>query len=270
MDWDTEAAQSGGTSPEPRPDQPKKKPSRLRKALLAVGGLTFVLGVALLGFGAYSYLSDDGDGRADPPAVIDLGVDDDLLDLHAGTPHPGPATPTPVPAPPLGESAYQIVIEKIGVDAPVQTFGLDTSAAPEIPIGDDAADIVAWYDFSARPGTGSNAVFAGHVTWFGPAVFYNLTSLGQGDVIKLRGQDGTELTYAVSSVFSVAADDPEAVQVMWASETDIMTIITCDGTFTDTDDPVTGGEYNNRLVIRADLQSVAPAAVQADAPASGG
>jgi hypothetical protein len=92
-----------------------------------------------------------------------------------------------------------MVIDKIGVDAPVETFGLDAELAPVVPTGDNAADVVAWYDFSAKPGTGSNVVFGGHVTWFGPAVFYDLPLLVAGDVVKLIGQDGTEVTYTIST-----------------------------------------------------------------------
>jgi hypothetical protein len=47
-----------------------------------------------------------------------------------------------------------------------------------MPSPDNAWD-VAWYDFSARPGAGSNAVFSGHVDYHdvGPAVFWNLRDL---------------------------------------------------------------------------------------------
>jgi LPXTG-site transpeptidase (sortase) family protein len=149
------------------------------------------------------------------------------------------------------------VIDKIGVDAPVETFGLDNQQVPEIPTGDNAAHVVAWYDFSARPGTGSNAVFAGHVTWYGPAVFYSLTDLKLGEQIKLDGVDGTELTYRISNIFRVLSTDPDARALMFATSQDIMTILTCDGVFTpDPNNHVEGGDYDHRLVIRADLESV--------------
>jgi LPXTG-site transpeptidase (sortase) family protein len=154
-----------------------------------------------------------------------------------------------------------MVIDKLGVNAPVQTYGLDTNAVPEVPVGANAADIVAWYNFSAQPGTGSNAVFAGHVTWFGPGVFYALTSLANGDQIKLVGQDGIELVYQVSDVFQVDANDRDSLSVMSATEDDVITIITCDGDFVDTNDPVFGGEYPYRLVVRAARTDAAVAAI---------
>ncbi len=272
----------GATPPEPGEGRRSKLPlvrrlrsawaggSPVRRSLMLGGAISFIAGVALLAVGLVG-LSGGSDAPPRGPAVVDLGVDSSLLDAspRSATPTPKPAGPTPVPTPPLGDAEYQIIIEKIGVDAPVGTYGLDDSLAPVVPTGDDAADVVAWYNFSAKPGTGSNAVFAGHVTWFGPAVFYNLTAVQAGDVIRLKNDGGTELVYTVSAVFSVDANDPDARSVMYGTDRDVITIITCDGTYTDTDDPVYGGEYSNRLVVRGELTKVNVAgAVQQ--PASGG
>jgi LPXTG-site transpeptidase (sortase) family protein len=153
-----------------------------------------------------------------------------------------------------------MIIPKIGVNNPVAEYGLDAQAVPEVPTGDDAADVIAWYNFSAEPGSGSNAVFAGHVTWFGAAVFYNLTSMVPGDEVRLKDQAGTEMLYIVSEVFQVDPDDPDSLNVMKATPTDSITIITCDGSYSDTDDPVFGGDYSHRLVVRATLDSIAPEA----------
>ena len=124
-------------------------------------------------------------------------------------------------------------------------------------------DVVAWYNFSAEPGTGSNAVFAGHVTWFGPGVFISLKTVTNGDEVKLVGPNGTQLTYVVSDVFQVDAYDPDSLQVMRATDDDVITIITCDGDFIDTGDAVYGGEYPFRLVVRAELAETLPGAVSA-------
>ena len=237
-----------------------------KKLLLGGGGVAFVIGIGLLGFAAFSAF---GGGDSSKPEV--------LVHLSASpSPAPvvtqAPATPTPVPTPPLGNEAYTMVIDKIGVDAPVEAFGLDANQVPEVPTGpgQGPGQIVAWYDFSAKPGTGSNAVFAGHVTWNGAAVFYNLTSLAAGDSIKLRGQDGTLLTYKVSDAYDVDPNDPNSIQVMAGTSTDTLTIITCDGTTTQIGGQF-GVEYSNRLVIRAALQSVTPgAAVAAAGSDSGG
>lgn len=234
-----------------------KGASTPRKGLFLLGAGSFIAGVVLLGVGGYSALSGGGDGTPDTSGIVEVVI----------TPSPKPTapitdtpSPTPVPTPPLGDAPYQMEITRIGVDAPVQTFGLDENAVPVVPTGDNAAQVVAWYDFSAKPGTGSNAVFAGHVTWNGVAVFYNLASLTAGDEIDLLGQDGTALKYVVSEVFSVnPSTDPHAKDVMLPTQDDVLTIITCGGTFyDDPNDHVFGGNYAERLVVRAALQSVTP------------
>lgn len=236
--------------------------SRSRKAILVLGGLAFFVGVALIAVAGFSAFNGDNGPDIE---LRDLG--DVPVVVRSKTPTPTPvadtATPTPVPAPPLPQGDYTMIIDKLGVNAPVNTFGLDTNAVPEVPTGPGAADIVAWYNFSAQPGTGSNAVFAGHVTWFGPGVFYSLTSVTNGDEVRLVGPDGTELTYVVKDVFQVDANDPDSLQVMRATDEDVITIITCDGDFVDTGDPVYGGEYPYRLVVRAGLAETLPGAAGA-------
>jgi LPXTG-site transpeptidase (sortase) family protein len=234
--------------------------SPARKAILVLGGLAFLVGVALIAFAGFSAFSGDNEPDID---LRDLGDVPVVVRSRAPTPTPASDTPTPVPEPPLPQGDYTMIIDKLGVNAPVDTYGLDPNAVPEVPTGPGAADIVAWYNFSAQPGTGSNAVFAGHVTWFGPGVFYSLTSVTNGDEVRLLGPDGTELTYVVTDVFQVDAADPDSLQVMRATDDDVITIITCDGDFVDTGDPVYGGEYPYRLVVRAGLTETLPGAAGA-------
>ena len=231
--------------------------TRRRRVLLTLGALVSLTGAILLAVGVYSVAFNGDGGPNDNAAVVDLA--DDPIDLDIAPDVPPAVEPTPV-TPPLGDSGYQIVIDKVGVNAPVSAFGMDENLVPEIPY---TATDVAWYTFSARPGTGGNAVFAGHVTWNGEAVFYDLDQIQAGDQIKLQGQDGTMLTYNVSSVFQVDPNDPDSLKVMWPTDQDVITIITCSGKFFETSDPLLGGDYTHRLVVRADLVTV-------DQPAAAG
>ena len=240
------------------PGLPKlaKLPVR-RKALLAIGLAALAFGIALTTLGLVSSL--DTESRPPPATIVDLGEQNDylrFLDRRLVATASPTNTPTIPAAPPLPDSGYTMVIDRIGVDAPVNVYGLDENAVPEVPLGSDAAEVVAWYNFSSKPGTGSNAVFAGHVTWNGRAVFYDLQSLQQGDVIRLVGTDGNELTYVVSANFAVDPNDPDSLQVMQPTSSDVITLITCGGTFFDTDDPVSGGDYTLRVIVRADLTEV--------------
>jgi len=183
------------------------------------------------------------------------GSDEEAPVVVQATPSASVAPTAPPPAvEQLGES-YRMVIEKIGVDAPVVRYGLDENRIPIVPTGGDAAQVVAWYDFSVKPGTGGNAVFAGHVTWNGQAVFYNLTSVQAGDIIKFRDNDGREIAYRVTSNASVDPNDPNALQMLYPTSNDVVTIITCGGSFYQTGDPVFGGDYTNRIILRGELVS---------------
>lgn len=230
-----------------------------RRFLIAAGLITFLAGIALLSVGMVSvFEGDDNPAESDVPRRTDPAVRSSRTPAPTRAPTNSPIgspSPTPVPQPPLAEDGYRLVIEKLGIDSIVDTYGLDENAIPEVPTGDDAAEVVAWYNFSARPGTGSNAVFAGHNSWFGEAVFTYIHQLVPGDTIVLIDADGDELVYTVAEVFSVDPDDPSSLEVMRATDTDVVTLITCGGSFEDTDDPVFGGEFSDRVIVRADLTS---------------
>lgn len=214
-------------------------------------GETSMRGVAamklLLGFGALGLLA----GAGVLAVVLLSGGGSDEEAVQAPTAN-ATAAPTEDSGPALAET-YRMIIERIGVDAPVATYGLDENRIPIVPTGPDAAQVVAWYDFSARPGTDGNAVFAGHVTWNGNAVFYSLDTLQSGDIIRLRDDSGVEVVYRVTSNYSVDPNDPEAVKTIHPTEEDVLTIVTCGGTYFETSDPVFGGDYTERIIIRAEL-----------------
>lgn len=243
----------------------------LRRALVAAGTATFIAGIALLSMGVASMI-DGGDNPAESHVprlgnAVDLGLS---TPADEATPSPtdpatvaptSPATPAPAREPPLDPDGYRLVIEKLGIDGVVETYGLDGNAVPEVPTGDGAGQVIAWYDFSARPGTGSNAVFAGHNSWFGEAIFTYIYQLEPGDTIELISGDGAELIYTVSDVFSVDPEDPSSLRVMHATDSDVVTLITCGGSFVNTGDPVFGGEFSDRVIVRAALTSTNGAAV---------
>ena len=212
-----------------------------KTGVLAGLGCLGLFAAAALGF---LLITGGGSDEEAPPVV-----------QASATTTEAPTSPPTNAAPPLA-SSYRMIIDSIGVDAPVATYGLDENDIPIVPTGPDAAQIVAWYDFSAQPGTGGNSVFAGHVTWFGNGVFLKLDSIQAGDTIRLLDDKGAEVVYRVTANQSLAPDDPEAVKTMYPTEEDMVTIITCGGTFYDTNDPVAGGDYTKRIVIKAELVSV--------------
>ena len=244
-------------------------PLRLGKiTIFALAAVAVLAGIAVTSVSSYRYLDSSNETsvrslssrhRTDPGGIYDRLFGPARIPISAPTPEVLTAAP-PI-EPPLRDAAYRIVIDRIGVNASVFTYGLDANRVPEVPLnGSD----VAWYDFSSPPGTGSNAVFAGHVTWGGNAVFYQLDEVQVGDRISLRSDNGIELAYIVSESFLVDPEDPNSLSVMSPTSKDVITLITCGGSFYYTGDPIFNGDYTHRRIVRATFAGISPP------PAAGG
>jgi sortase (surface protein transpeptidase) len=223
----------------------RRRPSRIIAAVVLFVGSGILLGAGLAGF----LLSGDSDDS--PPEAVYRGPEFPTPVDGLGT-----ATATPVPTPPPSDAPIgRMLIDKLGVDAPVITLGLDENAVPLVPSGPYE---VAWYDFSPKPGWGGNAVFSGHVDWtingqYVVGVFYSLSSLELGDEIKVVLEDGTEYVYKVTINRAIPYDDPQALEVMGPTPEDSITLITCGGTWMPQAGNPLGGNYTHRQVVRGEL-----------------
>jgi LPXTG-site transpeptidase (sortase) family protein len=159
-------------------------------------------------------------------------------------------SPTPQPRPPLSpvEPALpeRLIISDIGVDAPVnmKSTGADGVMQPPNGPGD-----IAWYDFTARPGSGGNAVFSAHVDYhdYGPAVFAKLKDLDKGDVIEVLLADGATYRYQVVVSVTYAAAEAPVADIVGPTVRETITLITCAGSF-----DAASRQYSHRLVVRAE------------------
>jgi LPXTG-site transpeptidase (sortase) family protein len=156
----------------------------------------------------------------------------------------------PLPAPPT-----RLAIPKLYLDAPIITMGLDGEGNPQVP---DRPDQVAWYNFAAAPGQKSNAVLSGHVDWQTqsrqpiPGVFYRLRELDLGDTITITLEDGTKLDYRVTGNVATAYEDPNISKAMSHTSKEVVTLITCGGTWIKTGRGQFGGSYSHRVLVRAE------------------
>ena len=231
------------------------KPNRLRqRLLLGLGVALFVVGAVTLSIGLVGYFDQrEGDSGknvvSEPPSV------QNLEHMPAIPYNPLPTVtepePTPEPAPEPVAAPLRLVVESLGVDAPVVEMGLDDQGIPYVPLnGQD----VAWYNFSSPPGAGSNAVFAGHINWGGAAgVFGDLGALQPGETVRLMSGDGSEYVYEVFANFPVDPDDPASLKVMAPTPTDTVTLISCGGTWIPDANEQFGGSYTNRIIVQARL-----------------
>lgn len=214
---------------------------RRRPLTFGVSALMLVAGIAIV-VAALSGFATREKGRTIP------GPSADLADF--ATPKPSPtaeATPIPEPTPePSSAPVERIMIPRLGIDAPIVVLGIDANGAMQDPKGPRE---VAWYNFSSRPGWGSNAVFAGHVDYinYGPAVFWRLRDVQLGDEIKVVLADGVSYTYRVVSANQFSAAEAPVQDIVGPTDQEVVTLITCGGTFN-----TRTREYDRRLIVRAE------------------
>lgn len=173
--------------------------------------------------------------------------------LVPATPEPvaeGTQTPTPsvalFPTPSPDARIARLIIPAAKVNAPVQVKGVNARNEMENP---DGKDNVAWYNFTDRPGFGSNAVFSGHVDWYTgeQGVFWYLRNLKEGDEVIVRMTDGTELKYRVTENKTYRASEAPVAEIVGPTPNEVVTLITCDGVF-----DRRSQDYDLRRVVRAE------------------
>ena len=171
----------------------------------------------------------------------------------APPPLPSPtaaATVTPDPWTQKGAPA-RIQIEAIGVDAPLESLGLD--ADQRIGVPEDWQN-AGWYDVGFRPGETGSAVISGHYdTDQGEAaVFYRLGELDSGDEIVVSYPDGEVYEFVVDGQRMAEAETVDADTwdaIFGPSDTPRLSLITCDGVWNET-----LGGYDQRLIYHAGLR----------------
>jgi LPXTG-site transpeptidase (sortase) family protein len=214
--------------------------NRLSIALISIGSLLIIAAMVLMGLVAAGTLGGGSDGNSSLDTIVGFGE-------VISTPTAGPP-PTPTGKFPPGSNApvTRLIIERAEIDAPVVVKSVDAAGVMQAP--DNAFD-TAWYDFSAHPGFGGNAVFAGHVDYIhvGKAVFWNIKDLEPGDLVQVRLQDGTLYNYAVVSKHQYDASEAPVAQIVGPTPNETVTLITCGGTFNSATH-----QYDKRLVIRAE------------------
>lgn len=221
---------------------------RLDRRML-LGALIFVASAVLLTAGVFSVISAVTDDPADLPHE---GTLDSILSdsIDPDDPSALPDDEAPLPAiPPV-----HVTIQRLHIDAPIITLGTDENREPLVP---QSGDEVAWYDFSAAPGAG-NAVLSGHVDWQTrdgqpiPGVFYRLRELEAGDLIELTLEDGSTVRYRVTGNVATEFDDPNVAKAIGPTSKDVITLITCGGTWFNDPSRAYGGSYSHRILVRGE------------------
>lgn len=185
--------------------------------------------------------------------VIDSQLKDDaapvkqipLTDLQVKQAPKPAATPT---LPEVSETPVQITIDAIGVDAEIITVGLTSDGLMDAP---NSNELVGWYDKSSPAGGTEFAMLLdGHYgTKEQPAVFHRLADLKVGDVITIKGADGTVLEYRLVETKQQEVEDVDMKKALYPYRDGVqsLTIITCEGLY----DPI-NATYDMRTIVYAE------------------
>ncbi|OEV04170.1 sortase domain-bontaining protein [Streptomyces oceani] len=142
----------------------------------------------------------------------------------------------------------RVEIPAIGLGTDVKRVALNTAGAIAMP---SDADHTGWYTGSPSPGSQGNSILVGHLdSRSGPAAFYGLGAVEEGDRITIDRADGRTATYVVDSMTIWPKDDFPSQRVYGPTPEPRLTLLTC----ADWDD---GNEtYRSNLIVNAHLKLV--------------
>jgi sortase (surface protein transpeptidase) len=116
----------------------------------------------------------------------------------------------------------------------------------EVP---DDYDVAGWYVHGPRPGDIGPAIIAGHVdSKRGPAVFYRLRDLAEGDSIEVGRADGSVAVFRVDAVEQYPKNRFPTAKVYGDLDHAGLRLITCGGDF-----DRSRGHYRDNIVVYASL-----------------
>jgi sortase (surface protein transpeptidase) len=142
----------------------------------------------------------------------------------------------------------RLVIPKIKLDAPFEgPLGLNEDHTIQVP---KSFEKLGWYQFGATPGEKGTAVILGHVdSYRGPAIFWSLKDLEPGDEFEVDREDGTKLSFVVTSTERYDQNDFPTEKVYSPTDYPSLRLITCTGVYNHGTQ-----RYSQNLVVYAALK----------------
>lgn len=139
-----------------------------------------------------------------------------------------------------------LTIADIGVSTDLIELGKNDDGTMQTP--DDFA-IAGWYKHSPTPGEIGPSIIVGHVdNYLGPAVFFRLKELQQGQLIRIARDDGRTATFSVDKVETLDQNNFPTEAVYGNIDHAGIRLITCGGTY-----DVLSGRYSHNIVVYGSL-----------------
>jgi sortase (surface protein transpeptidase) len=139
-------------------------------------------------------------------------------------------------------------IPAIDLKAEVESVGLKKNGEMAVT---ESFDTTGWYEKGYKPGEPGNSVIGGHVdSRNGPAVFYELSRLSEGDEVKVSSKTGETRTFVVTRIEEYPWDEAPLKKIFGYTHRSSLNLITCTGDF----DRSTRN-YSKRLVVYTELKT---------------
>ncbi|GAA2266562.1 hypothetical protein GCM10009853_019710 [Glycomyces scopariae] len=145
----------------------------------------------------------------------------------------------------------RVDIDRLDVHAPLTALGLDYQGNFEVPRMWRPHE-AGWFEPGPTPGEFGPTVLMGHVDTdrSGPAVFYGVKRLEEGDEIELTREDGVVVVYEVTGVESFSKKRLPYEDVFGVEPRPVLRLITCGGEF-----DRKAGDYTENVVVFAEYAS---------------
>jgi LPXTG-site transpeptidase (sortase) family protein len=218
----------------------RPRPAIIVTALSALVLVSVPIGVAVAGSGASPVIVESLGSRSESTTTTPPVPRATTVAESAGITRVVPTVEVQQPGP------VRLTIPNLDVAADVDLVGVHSDGWVEIP---EDVSRVGWYKFGAAPGaaTGS-AVIVGHRDGFdaGAGALYRLSELAPGDLIEVEREDGSVLSYAVTSREAIDKDALPSEELFSEKGEPRLTLISCIGYF----DRDRGG-YMQNIVVTA-------------------
>ncbi|MET8830655.1 class F sortase [Streptomyces sp. NPDC004610] len=144
----------------------------------------------------------------------------------------------------------RVRIPGIQVDAPMMPVGLDAAGWVDAPPPEDP-NLAGWFTGAVSPGEKGTAVVVGHVdNSRGPAVFYGLGALKQGNHVEVTRKDGKSAVFEIYGIEVFEKNNFPGDRVYASKGTAELRVITCGGGFSQQNG------YDGNVVVFARLVEV--------------
>ncbi|WJY27373.1 class F sortase [Sporosarcina trichiuri] len=140
-----------------------------------------------------------------------------------------------------------IEIPELGIRTDIESVGTLPNGQMGVP---QDVNHVGWFEPGTLPGSQGSAVMAGHIdSLTGPAIFYKLNKLKQGDEVIVTGENGEQMTFSVTRSETYPRDAAPIQDIFGFSYGSRLNLITCMGEFNRK-----AKTHEERLVVYTELK----------------